>query len=147
MKHKTSEIEIIYRPMKNNMHQIVNRRQAYKILVGNWNNDTGNIFEEFKILLLDSSSQVLGVLSMFNGGTKTCSDKIPFLFSLVLKSFAKAIVTCHHNPLDTKQLNGNESVIYDKITELSEVYKIKYLDNIIITENSKNSRIYEGFQC
>ncbi len=147
MKHETYEIEIIYSTKAKNTHKIVEREQAFQVLAENSNNKPNNLFEEFKILLLDSSNEVLGVLSMFNGGTRTCLDNIKILFSLVLKSSAKAIVTCHNNPSGISNPKQVDIDLYNKIKEFSELHEIKYLDNFIISENIKYSSIDEGFQC
>ena len=67
--HKIAEIKITYRSNKlGNGIKITNSESAYKVLLDNWDKDSIELFEEFKVLLLNNSNEVLGIYKMSQGG-------------------------------------------------------------------------------
>lgn len=146
MKNKNSDFEIKYRSMTNNMTEIIYGSKAFNNLVEGWNDTPFNICDGLKIMLLGNSNQLQGILSITNTGSSACLDKIKSLFSLILNSSTKAIVTYHHSQSVIKDLSRNEIDMYEKIKKFAGLYKIKYLDSIISTEDRIFSGTYDDFR-
>jgi len=146
MKHTIAEIKISYRPKKlGDGIKITDSEKAYQVLLENWNNDTIQLYEEFKILLLNNSNEVLGVSVLSRGGMTGTLVDIRLLFSTVLKSCASAIITAHNHPSGKLKPSQSDINIYKKIKEVAKFHDINYLDNLIITQEGKFSFSNEGY--
>ena len=65
-----SQISLIY---KNKVKakerpKISHSRDAYRLFRDNWDDMTINLFEEFKILLLDNANKCMGIAKISQGG-------------------------------------------------------------------------------
>ncbi|MBK8884014.1 MAG: hypothetical protein IPN67_17050 [Bacteroidales bacterium] len=65
-----SEVSLIYRSKvkASDRPQVKCSRDAYNIFMENWNPDIIEFVEEFKILLMNRSNSVLGILEISKGG-------------------------------------------------------------------------------
>ncbi|MFD0963327.1 hypothetical protein [Pseudofulvibacter geojedonensis] len=70
MNNIISEIELIYKPNfgKEDRIKITGSKKAFKTFLSNWNKDTIELQEEFKIMLLKNSNEVLGIHTLAKGG-------------------------------------------------------------------------------
>jgi DNA repair protein RadC len=141
MKHIISEIQIKYNPIKldNGNVKIASSDDAFKIILKHWNLDIIELQEEFKVLLLNNSNEVLGIYEMTKGGMTSTLIDVKLLFAVVLKACATAIITVHNHPSGKLKPSESDIQIFRKITEASKLLEIHYLDNLIITKNGKYS--------
>jgi len=141
MNNIISEIKVKYQPVKleNGNIKIRNSDDAYKVLLNHWNLDTIELQEEFKVLLLNNSNEVLGVYEMTKGGMTSTLVDVKLLFAVVLKSCATAIITCHNHPSGKLKPSNSDINIYEKIKNAAKLLDINYLDNLIITKKGKYS--------
>jgi len=146
MKNIISEIKIKYLPKKlnNGNVKIGNSDDAYQILLNHWNKDTLELQEEFKVLLLNNSNEVLGIYEMTRGGMTATLVDIKLLFAVALKSCATAIVTAHNHPSGKLKPSASDISIYQKIKNAAKLLDIQYLDNLIITKEGKYSFTDDG---
>ena len=116
MKNIISEIKIKYNPIKleNGNVKITNSDDAYNVFLDNWNEDTIQLQEEFKVMLLNNSNEVLGIYEMTRGGMTSTIVDIKLLFSVVLKSCATAIITVHNHPSGKLKPSNGDISIYKK---------------------------------
>ena len=76
MKHTISEIQLKYNHIKSPNTKITNSSDAYRFLRRNWNMDTIDLQEEFKILLLNRANEILEkVGSALTGQTGTAAER------------------------------------------------------------------------
>ncbi|MCX6253057.1 MAG: JAB domain-containing protein, partial [Bacteroidia bacterium] len=71
-------------------------RDAYDSFKENWNDDTIEHIEEFKILLLNRSNAVLGLMSVSNGGISGTITDVRIILQAALKSNASGLIVCHY---------------------------------------------------
>lgn len=146
MIHNISEIKISYNPNKmKNVVKVTNSSIAYEILLENWNRDTIQLCEEFKILLLNNSNEVLGIHTLSLGGITGTLVDIRMLYSILLKSCSTAFITVHNHPSGKLTPSDADVKIYRKIKEAAKLLDLNYLDNLIITINGKFSFMDEGY--
>lgn len=146
MKHIINEIEISYKPNKlGNGIKITDSHKAYQVLLDNWNKETLELYEEFKVLLLNNSNEVLGVSILSRGGMTGTLVDVRLLFATVLKSGATALITAHNHPSGKLKPSQADISIYNKIAEVAKFHDINYLDNLIITVGGKFSFKDEGY--
>jgi DNA repair protein RadC len=146
MEHIISEIKIKYTPNKydGSVKKVTNSNDAYNVFLATWDIDTLELNEEFKVLLLNNSNEVLGWWTMSKGGMTATVIDVKLLFSVVLKSCATGIITVHNHPSGNLKPSLADKNIYTKIKEAAILLDIKYLDNLIITSKGKYSFVDEG---
>ena len=146
MKHKIAELEVKYTPnkYKGEIEKITNSNEAYQLILESWNKETIELFEEFKLVMLNNSNEVLGVWTMGKGGMTGVVVDIKLLFSVALKSCATGIITVHNHPSGSLKPSLADKNMYTKIKEAAILLDIKYLDNLIITSKGKYSFVDEG---
>lgn len=141
MKNTIAEIKIKYNPIKLDKGnvKIRNSDDAFNIILRNWNMDTIELQEEFKVLLLNNSNEVLGIFEMTKGGMTSTVVDIKLLFAVVLKSCATAIITVHNHPSGKLQPSESDIAIFRKIRDSAKLLDINYFDNLIISTFAKFS--------
>lgn len=147
MKNTIAEIQIKYlsNKLKTNRIQITNSDEAYKVLIKNWDKNTIELYEEFKVMLLNNSNEILGIYTLSRGGISTTLVDLRLLFAIVLKSCATGIITGHNHPSGKLKPSQSDINIYKKIQEIAKFHDISYLDNFIVTLKGKFSFSDEGF--
>ncbi len=124
--------------------KVMGSSEVYQVLKANWDLDTIELQEEFKILLLNQGNQVLGIKSMFKGGINTCSIDVRLIMGMVLKANASALVITHNHPSGNLNASESDKRITSKIKECCELFDIRLLDHIIMVKNSYLSFADEG---
>ena len=141
---KVSEIKISYTNEVDEKIKVMGSSEVYQVLKANWDWDTIELQEEFKILLLNQGNQVLGIKSMFKGGINTCSIDVRLIMGMALKANASALVITHNHPSGNLNASESDKRITSKIKECCELFDIRLLDHIIMAKNSYLSFADEG---
>lgn len=146
MKNIISEIELKYSPMalKNKRTVIKDSSSAYKVLLNNWNMDSIELFEEFKVLLLNRANEVLGVYALSKGGIHGTVVDIKLLFAVVLKSASSCVILAHNHPSGNLKPSEADKNLYLKIKKVAEYLDVNVLDNLIISKDGYYSFTDEG---
>lgn len=145
MRKTIAEIIVSYVPKKvNPIVKITCSDIAYKVILENWNKDTLEFQEEFKILLLNNSNEALGIYSLSKGSMNHTTVDLKIMFGVILKSGAIGFITVHNHPSGKLKPSKPDIDIFKKIKELSKLHDLHYLDNLIITSNAKFSFMDEG---
>lgn len=141
MENTIAEIELSYKPRKlqTTKKKITNSEDAYNVLLETWDKNTIELFEEFKLALLNNSNEVLGICTLSSGGLTATLVDLRLLFSIALKSCASAIITAHNHPSGKLKPSEADISIYRRIQEVAKFHDIKYLDNLIVTTSGKFS--------
>ena len=89
-----SEVSLIYRSKvkASDRPQVKCSRDAYKIFMENWNPDIIEFVEEFKILLMNRSNSVLGILEISKGGISGTVTDVRVIFQAAIKGNASGII-------------------------------------------------------
>lgn len=145
MKHSISEIQITYKPNKMpGVYKMTCSSNGFDLFRDNWNSETIELFEEFKVMLLNNSNQVLGILKVSQGGFTATSVDLRLMFAAILKCGAVAIITAHNHPSGNLKPSQPDIYLFKKIKKVCDFHDINYLDNLIITSNSYFSFADEG---
>jgi DNA repair protein RadC len=99
----------------------------------NWDLDSIEHIEEFKLLLMNRSNSVLGILAVSKGGLSGTVTDIRLIFQGAISANATWIIVCHNHP--SSNLNPSESgtKITHKIKEAGNLMDIQLLDHLILT--------------
>lgn len=134
-----SEIKISYknRVTSSNLTKISASSDAAKILFETWDNDTIELHESFKIMLLNNSNIVKGIYEISSGGITGTLVDIRIIFAVVLKSLSTAIILAHNHPSGNLKPSEADKRLTSKIKQASELLDIKLLDHLIITPSQE----------
>jgi len=141
---KVSEIKISYTNDVDEIIKVLGSSEVYQVLKSNWDMDTIELQEEFKLLLLNQANQVLGIKSLFKGGVSNCSVDVRLIMSLVLKTNASGLIISHNHPSGNLKASESDKRITSKIKECCELFDVRLLDHIIMAKNSYLSFADEG---
>lgn len=143
---KVSEVELIYRSKikASERPKLKDSAEVYKFLFANWNLDTIELFEEFRVLYLNNANKVLGIFKVSQGGmTGTVADP-RMIFITALKLSATNIILSHSHPSGNLTPSRADQELTLKIKQAGIFLEIKLIDHIILTRESYYSFADEG---
>ena len=137
MNDKVNEIKVSYKGgVKSAFWTKINHSQdAANLLFKNWDKDTIEVHESFKILLLNNSNKVKGVHQISQGGITGTLVDIRLLFATILKSLSVAIILAHNHPSGKLKPSEADINITNKIKRAAKFLDILVLDHIILAPN------------
>lgn len=130
-----SEIRVSYSNNKKDRLKITNSKQSYDILMVCWNKATLELQEEFKVLLLNRSNQVLGIYPLSKGGTASTVVDAKLVFSVALKCNASSIIIAHNHPSGNLNPSEADKSITEKLKKAGKYLEITLLDHLIVTKD------------
>ena len=143
---QVAEVELVYRTKvkPSQRPKITTSVDAYEILQKIWNRDKIELVEEFKVLLLNRSNKVLGVLDASSGGiTGTVADP-RIILAAAIKANAIGVVLSHNHPSGSVKPSRADEELTVKIREAARFLDMTVLDHIIITSEGYYSFADEG---
>jgi DNA repair protein RadC len=124
--------------------KITDSNSAYQILLDNWDMDTIELQEEFKVLLLNRANIVLGIYNLSKGGVSGTIVDIKLLLAAVIKANASSIVVAHNHPSGNLKPSVSDKRLTKKIKEGAKLLDIELLDHLIVTKLSYYSFSDDG---
>jgi DNA repair protein RadC len=141
-----SEIELIYKTKvkASERPQIKSSRDAYRIAADAWDPCKIELFEQFKILLLNQACRVLGIYEISSGGITGTVVDLRLIFSAALKANATSLIMIHNHPSGNLTASEADKQITRKVREAGKLLDISLLDSMIITPESYYSFADDG---
>jgi DNA repair protein RadC len=129
-----SEVILTYKTKVNpkDRTRVTSSKDAYNLLFDSWNKNIIEHVEEFKLLLLNRSNAVLGILSVSKGGISGTVTDIRLIFQGALKTNASGIIICHNHPSGNAYPSESDRKITQKIKEAGNLMDIQLLDHLVI---------------
>lgn len=144
---QVAEIQLTYRTGFNlsDAPMIRQSADAFQILSACWNPDTIGLYEEFKILLLNRSNKVLGVINLSSGGMTGTVVDTRLVFGAALKGAATSLIVSHNHPSGSLKPSEADLSLTRKLVEAGKILDLPVLDHIILTpEGTYKSFADEG---
>lgn len=144
--NQVSEIELVYKTKVKACERpfINSSKTVYQLALQHWNPDTIEFFEQFKILLLNQSSKVLGIYEVSSGGISGTVVDLRLIFAAALKANAVSLIMLHNHPSGSTKPSEADKQITRKVREAGSLLDIKLLDHLIITCDSYYSFTDDG---
>lgn len=141
-----SEIELIYRTKvkASDRPQIKSSNDAYRLALSAWNPDKIELFEQFKVLLLNNANRALGIYEVSSGGITGTVVDVRLIFSAALKANATALIMIHNHPSGQLKASEADKQITRKVKEAGKILDISLLDSLIITPETYYSFADDG---
>lgn len=109
-----------------------------------YDKETMQLRESFKMVLLNSANKVLGYSSMFEGGTNSTLADIRMIMQTTLLSNATSIIISHNHPSGQLNPSNEDITLTRKVKEACDLFAIRFLDHIIMTDEGYYSFADEG---
>ena len=144
--HPLREIRIQYslpdpQPPKT---KVTNSEEAYRLLLDDWNMDVIDCQEEFKILMLNRSHEVLGIYPQSKGGLTGTAVDVKLIFSVALKCLASTIILAHNHPTGGLEPSHADIVLTKKLQQAGKLLDIIVADHLIVTRQGYYSFADQG---
>lgn len=143
---RVAEVELVYKTTvkPSQRPKISSVKDCYELLKELWNENTIEMQEEFKVLLLNRGNKVIGVYEASAGGlTGTVADP-RLILAAAIKSLAVSIVLSHNHPSGNLKPSRADEELTQKLKVAASYHDIKVIDHIIITSEGYYSFANEG---
>lgn len=141
---KVSEIQVSYKPNKMVSSKITKSFDAVQIIRKFWNEETIEMQEEVKVILLNNSNCVLGIYNLSKGGITSSLVDVRLVLSVALKCLAPGIILVHNHPSGNLKPSSADLNIVKKLKDSCKIMDITLFDSIIITKKSYMSFADDG---
>lgn len=141
---EVSEIQVSYKPNKIVSSKIATSFDAVQIIRKFWNEETIEMQEEVKVILLNNSNCVLGIYNLSKGGITSSLVDIRLVLSVALKCLAPGIILVHNHPSGNLKPSSADLNIVKKLMDSCKIMDITLFDSIIITKESFMSFADDG---
>lgn len=133
--NNVAEIELVYKPKvkPSTRPQVRDSKELYQLLLQHWDASNIELFEQFKAVLLNRASRVLGIIRISTGSMDATVVDPRLLFGAALKAAACSIVVAHNHPSGNLKPSKQDEVMTQKLTAAGRLLDINVLDHIIIT--------------
>lgn len=144
--YEVAEIQLSYRSTvkASSRIKITGSREAYNVLLDNWNSSYIEFVEQFKILLLNKANKVLGIFEVSSGGSTATIADPKLIFAAALKTNACGLIISHNHPSGSVQPSKSDIDITRKIKEGGRILDVELLDHIILSKEGYYSFADEG---
>ncbi|SEA51722.1 JAB domain-containing protein [Pedobacter hartonius] len=143
---KIPQITLSYRPRVKASDRVTvhGSEDVYKILKKNWDPNTIELQEQFKILLLNGCSQVIGLADISSGGISSTIADSKLIFATALKAGTFGIVMAHNHPSGKLVASEEDIRLTKKIQDGAHLLDIYLYDHIIMTKRGYLSMADKG---
>jgi DNA repair protein RadC len=143
---QVSEVQLTYKTSikPSQRPSITSSKDAYEILRRQWDEGKLDLLEQFKVLLLNRASKVLGIFEVSSGGISGVAVDPKLIFIAALKAGASGILVSHNHPSGNLTPSLPDIDLTRKIKEGCKILEITFLDHIIVTSEKYYSFADEG---
>jgi DNA repair protein RadC len=129
-----AEVKLSYQKPKTNivLPKVSSSSDVANLLFKNWDPETIEYFETFKILLLDRNNRVLGLYKISEGGTSGCVVDVKKIFQAALVTSSSSIILAHNHPSGNPNPSEADKRITQKIKQVGLEMDLPVLDHLII---------------
>lgn len=142
---EVAEITLSYCPsLPKNCAKITSSTDAEQVFRCKWNTGHIGFIEEFKILLLNRSHNVLGIVPISQGGIAGTVADPKLIFAAALKASASAVIAAHNHPSGNLKPSQADIQLTRKLCEAGKLLDLPILDHLILTQSEYFSFADEG---
>jgi DNA repair protein RadC len=117
--------------------KITSSKEASEILRSRFDKSTISLNEEFHMLMLSRSNQLIGHSVVGKGGYSGVVADLKMIFAIALKNTnAHGIILCHNHPSGQLKSSEEDRALTKRAVEFGKMIDLPILDHIILTEDS-----------
>jgi DNA repair protein RadC len=119
-------------------------RTAEEYVRSVWNKDTLELVEDFVIVCLNTSHEVLGWVKVATGGFSEATVDPRVVFAIALQTATAALVLAHNHPSGDTTPSPLDRAVTRRLKDAGKLLGIDVLDHIILTKDQAFSFADEG---
>lgn len=123
--------------------RVTSSSDADRIFRAHWS-DQLEICEEFYVLLMNQSSECIGIMHHSKGGICYTNVDARLLFAAVVTSLATGIILAHNHPSGNARPSNGDIDFTGKIQQIADLFQIKLFDHLVLTSYGYFSFADEG---
>jgi DNA repair protein RadC len=123
--------------------QIKSSKDSNKFIRQFYSDDIG-IYESFFILLLNRANYTIGYAKISQGGIAGTIVDIKLVSKYAIESLCSSVIIAHNHPSGNTNPSNEDKIITNKIKLALDLFEIKLLDHMILSEDSYYSFSDEG---
>lgn len=100
--------------------------------------------EEFYVLLLNTGCRALGYSRIAEGGNDFVPVNVREIVQTALMANASSLILAHNHPSGTRRPSDADRKLTEKVVECANLFDLKVLDHLILTDDSYFSFRDEG---
>ena len=141
-----SEVKLTYKAKQkaSERPKVLDSKTSYNILLNCFDSDTIEYRENFKVLLLNQSNKVLGVMNVSEGGISQTVVDIRLILQAALLGNASGLIIAHNHPSGNVQPSIQDDTITHRVKSACQIMDISLLDHIIVSSESYYSYADNG---
>ena len=124
----SNKVKMHQRPLANNS------RDLWHLFRDNWDFHTLELYETFKVILLNSDSRALGIFTAGTGGLDAVVADRRIIFATALKAGAVAMACCHNHPSGELKPSEEDIELTEQLIEVATIHLIDFRDHLIISK-------------
>lgn len=129
------EISVSYNTTNQQRIRITSHKEAYELIIKNWNLNIIEFQEECKVILMNKGNFVLGIFDVSKGGIDSSVVDIRIILSVALKCHATQLILVHNHPSGSLTPSNSDKNITEKLSKACDLLNLTLLDHLIITRN------------
>ncbi|MGE8433097.1 JAB domain-containing protein [Chryseobacterium joostei] len=129
------EISVSYNTTNQQRIRITSHKEAYELIIKNWNLNIIEFQEECKVILMNKGNFVLGIFDVSKGGIDSSVVDIRIILSVALKCHATQLILVHNHPSGRLTPSNSDKNITEKLSRACDLLNLTLLDHLIITRN------------
>ncbi len=143
---KVSEVKLVYKTRYNinERPHIKVSKDAYDVLLNEWDMDIIEHRESSKMLMMNRANRVLGVGPIAEGGITGTVMDTKIIMQYALKANACSIIICHNHPSGRIMPGETDDQLTNNLKEAGKILGIELLDHLIISKIDYYSYADEG---
>lgn len=128
------EITVQYNPSNKEVDRriITSSKDSYRTIIEFFPDGMIQLQEQFAVIYLNRSNQVLGVYKMSVGGITGTIVDLRLLLSVALKTLATGIIIAHNHPSGNLKPSMADEEITQKLKSAASLMDISLLDHLIL---------------
>ncbi len=127
------EISVTYNTGNLEKIRINSHKEAYNLIIENWNMGTIEFQEECKVIMMNKGNFVLGIYNVSKGGIDSSVVDIRIILAVALKCNATQLILVHNHPSGNLNPSSSDQTITKNLKNACELLNISLLDHLIIT--------------
>lgn len=106
--------------------------------------DNLGIYESMFMIVLNRANKIIGWTKVSQGGTCQCIWDVKIIAKVAVDSLANAVIFVHNHPSGNLNPSIEDKKVTEKAKRALELFDIKVLDHIILTEEKYFSFLDNG---
>lgn len=134
LRYRVAEVQLSYsnRIPSSKMPVVSSSSEAYSVIMDSWQSESLELFERFRVLLMNTGNRVMGVYEASSGGISGTVVDIRLLMVTALKATATGIIVFHNHPSGNLKPSTEDRKLTHRIHEAANYLDIKLHDHLIV---------------